>query len=556
MMKYGVFISVLSVVVLAIACNRGEPTQPNRKEPPLLTIERVKINGKVWLNNSTVFDVSIAALPSIEITFAGAIDTAKLDRSLIQFSDEIANNYKIIQGADAKTLIVTVTKRPKELTKYAFNIVQGEHLGGVVYPHFNAYFVIEADPTPKFPIISDEELLTLVQKQTFKYFWDYAHPVSGLARERLGSGEAVTTGGSGFGLMGILVAIERGFITREQGFERLNNIVNFLHTNAQKFHGAFPHWLNGTIGKALPFSPKDNGADLVETSFLIAGLLAVQVYFKDGNSAEQSMCATIQRIWEGVEWSWFCKNGESKLFWHWSPNHQWAMNMPISGWNESLITYVLAAASPTHAIDKKVYIQGWARSGAMKNGADYYGITLPLGPTLGGPLFFSHYSFLGLDPRRLVDAYANYGEQNRAHAQINYRYCVDNPAGYVGYSAKSWGLSACDVPGGYAAASPTNDSGTIAPTAAISSMPYTPNESMQALRFFYYTLGDKLWGEYGFKDSFNLTRRWFASSYLAIDQGPIIVMIENYRSQLLWKLFMQRQDIRNGLDKLGFVYEW
>jgi hypothetical protein len=190
----------------------------------------------------------------------------------------------------------------------------------------------------------------------------------------------------------------------------------------------------------------------------------------------------------------------------------------------------------------------------MKNGKTFYDIMLPLGYDYGGPLFFAHYSFLGLDPRNLSDSYANYWTQNTAHSLINYKYCVANPKKYRGYSAKCWGLTASDIQNSYSASSPTNDLGVIAPTAALSSIPYTPEQSMEALKFFYYVLGDKLWGTYGFYDSFNLTSRWFADSYIAIDQGPIVCMIENYRSGLLWNLFMSNTDIKSGLDKLGFSY--
>lgn len=353
--------------------------------------------------------------------------------------------------------------------------------------------------------------------------------------------------------MAILVGIERGFITRTQGFERLNKIVDFLsRPETDKYHGVFPHWMNGTTGKVIPFSTKDNGADLIETAFLFQGLLTVQSYFKNGSESELTLCNKIKTLWEKVEWSWFQKNGEARLYWHWSPNHNWDMNMSISGWNEGLIAYVLAASSPTYSIPVSAYESGWARGGAMKNGKKFYDITLPLGEDRGGPLFFAHYSFLGLNPTRLSDKYANYMEQNRAHAKINYSYCVANPLGYFGYGKECWGLSASDIPNGYTASSPNRDGGTITPTAALSSFPYTPTESMGALHFFYYIIGDKLWGEYGFKDSFNLSQMWFANSYLAIDQGPIIIMIENYRSGLLWKHFMEHPDIIKGLNTLGF----
>ncbi|MDQ6478623.1 glucoamylase family protein [Dyadobacter sp. LHD-138] len=408
------------------------------------------------------------------------------------------------------------------------------------------------DSTDKFPVVTDEALLTLVQKQTFKYFWDFAHPVSGLARERNTSGDVVTSGGSGFGIMTIPVAIERGFITRAEGLQRMQKITGFLKSNTQKFHGAFPHWINGSTGVVVPFSTKDDGADLVETSYLIQGLLTARQYFNGTDAAETALRNDINTIWHGVEWDWFRKNKENVLYWHWSPKYNWDMNLPIKGWNECLITYALAVSSPTHPIPKIVYDNGWTGNGSFVNGREYLGITLPLGDAYGGPLFFSQYSFLGLNPKLLVDKYTNYFNQNRSHALINFNYCKTNPLKYYGYSDQCWGLTASDIPDGYSASSPTNDQGVIAPTAALSSFPYTPVESMQALKFFYYKLGDKIWGDYGFYDAFSLKQPWFANSYLAIDQGPIIIMIENHRSQLLWNLFMSCPEIKTGLKNLDF----
>jgi hypothetical protein len=333
--------------------------------------------------------------------------------------------------------------------------------------------------------------------------------------------------------------------------QRMQTIVGFLKNKADKFHGAFPHWLNGNTGAVVPFSAKDNGADLVETSFLMQGLITARQYFSNADPAESSLRNDINDLWHGVEWNWFRKNNENVLYWHWSPNFFWEMNHQIKGWNECLITYVLAAASPTYAIPKIVYDNGWASNGGMKNGNTYYGITLPLGPPLGGPLFFSHYSFLGINPNNLTDAYANYFTQNKNHSLINYSYAVADPKKH-GYRDSIWGLTASDIPNGYTASSPTNDVGVIAPTAALSSFPYTPVESMKALKFFYYKLGDKLWKEYGFVDAFSLNQLWFANSFLAIDQGPIIIMIENHRSGLLWDLFMSAPEVKAGLSNLGF----
>jgi len=524
---------------------------------PLLTntyVESVSINGTSVASGGSVFEVPTDSVV-IRITFSSTINTSKFDPAKLYLSSGVDTSFTHLTENDPKAISFRIRKSLNYYTTYKLYILEGENMGVKLIDSNEYTFITQLDPTPKFPLISNDSLLTLVQKKTFDYFWSYAHPVSGLARERLNSGETVTSGGSGFGIMGIPVAIERGFITRAEGLARMKKIVDFLGlSTTDKFHGAFPHWLNGTSGKVQPFTTKDNGADLVETAFLMQGLLTVQSYYKNGNTDEKAMCANIQTLWENVEWTWFQKNNEQKLYWHWSPNYNWDMNMAVSGWNEGLIIYVLAASSPTHAITKSVYDAGWARNGAMKNGKKFYDITLPLGEDRGGPLFYSHYSFLGLDPRNLSDTHANYWAQNRAHAQINYRYCVANPRKNFGYGINCWGLTASDIPDGYTASSPSNDVSVIAPTAALSSFPYTPDESMRALHFFYYTLGDKIWGEYGFKDAFNLNKRWFAGSYLAIDQGPIVVMIENYRTGLLWNLFMQNPNVQAGLTKLGFSY--
>lgn len=404
--------------------------------------------------------------------------------------------------------------------------------------------------------LNDEELLELVQQQTFRYFWDFGHPVSGMARERSNAAfdygdEVVTTGGTGFGVMAIIVAAERGWITREEAAERILKIANFLW-KADMYHGVFPHWLNGATGKVIRFSPKDDGGDLVETSFLFQGLLTAKEYFNKDNPAEKQLRNKITWMWEGIEWNWHTQGGQEVLYWHWSPNNGWSMNHKIRGWNECLITYILAASSPRYAIEPEVYHKGWTTSTHFNNNKEYLGIQLPLGFDYGGPLFFSHYSFLGLDPRGLKDQYANYWEQNKNHTLINRAYCIENPKKFKGYGKNNWGLTASDSHVGYAAHSPTEDLGVITPTAALSAFPYTPEYSMDALKHFYYGLGDKIWSEYGFVDAFSEHHNWYAKSHLAIDQGPIIVMIENHRTGLLWDLFMKNKDVQRGLEKLGF----
>jgi hypothetical protein len=420
-----------------------------------------------------------------------------------------------------------------------------------------AGFAQNKKPAPARPLqLSDTALLELVQKQSFRYFWDFAHPVSGLARERSNiteeyGWETTTTGGTGFGIMSIIVAVERGWITRDTAVKHLLKMLKFLR-RADKYHGVFPHWLNGETGKVIPFSSKDDGGDLVETSYLFQGLLCARQYFSQNNSSENKLRQQINWLWNEVEWDWYTRGGISVLYWHWSPNHGWSMNNEIRGWNECLITYVLAASSNSYPIKPEVYHRGWANSNHFKNQREYYNIKLPLGFDYGGPLFFAHYSFLGIDPRGLKDRYADYWEQNKSHTLINREHCIRNPKNFKGYGANCWGLTASDNHLGYGAHSPTEDLGVISPTAALSSFPYTPEYSMQALKHFYFNLGDKIWGEYGFVDAFNESANWYAKSYLAIDQGPIIVMMENYRSGLLWNLFMGTPEIQAGMKKLGF----
>ncbi len=414
--------------------------------------------------------------------------------------------------------------------------------------------------------ISDDSLLTLVQYRTFQYFWDGAEPVSGMARERYhcdgdypqNDMNVITTGGSGFGVMAIIVGIENGFITREEGFERLRKIVGFL-TSADRFHGAWPHWLYGETGKVKPFSPKDNGADIVETAYLVQGLLAVRQYFIDGNEAERELSASIDTLWREVEWNFFTKGGEDVLYWHWSPEFGWDMNFPVRGYNECLILYVLASSSPTYPVNPEAYHKGWAREGGIVSTKSKYNYNLILNHNgaeeYGGPLFWAHYSFLGLDPRGLSDKYADYWQLNVNQSIINNKWCELNPKNYKGYSASRWGLTASYSPEGYAAHAPgdKNDLGVISPTAALASLPYTPSESLAALHDFYFNLGDKIFGKYGFYDAFSEQSNWYPKRYLAIDQGPVVIMIENYRTGLLWDLFMSCPEVQNGLNKLGFV---
>ena len=524
----------------------------NTINPPL-EIKSATIDGEEVDLFSATSNINNELSPEILVHFSEPIQPSDISGNVYL----ITNGNTVIPDIQLVSDSILSFQAENDLdyfTKYRFYLSPIISYNDKDFDGYQFEFYTKFDSSFKFPEISDEELLTKVQEQTFKYFWDFGHPVSGMARERNTSGETVTSGGSGFGLTAILVGIERGFITREEGIDRLETIVDYLTNTAQRYHGVWAHWMNGSNGTTIPFSANDDGGDLVETAFVVQGLLTVRQYLNSGDTQEAGLIDKINTLWEEVEWDWYTQGGQNVLYWHWSENVGWEMNHQIRGWNEALIIYVLAASSPTHTISKEVYDEGWARSGGMVNGGSFYDIQLPLGSSHGGPLFFSHYSFMGLDPRNLEDQYANYWDQNVAHSRINRAHCVNNPGNYLGYSEDCWGLTASDGNNGYFAHSPTNDRGVITPTAAISSIPYTPEESMAAIRHFYYLLGDKMWGEYGFYDAFNPSESWYATSYIAIDQGPIVCMIENHRTGLLWDLFMSTPEIQSGLTKLGFTY--
>ncbi|MGJ1386704.1 glucoamylase family protein [Sphingobacterium spiritivorum] len=412
--------------------------------------------------------------------------------------------------------------------------------------------------------LSTDSLLTLIQKQTFRYFWDGAEPTSGMARERIhidgaypeNDQNVITIGGSGFGIMAIITGIERQFISKEEGAKRLDHIMDYLG-RIDRFKGAWSHWYYGETGKAKSFSKQDDGADIVETAFMAEALIIVREYYKNGSESEKAIANKADALWKGIEWNFF-RNGKDVLFWHWSPTYGWGMNHAIQGYDECLITYILAASSPTHPIPASTYHKGWARDGAIVTDAKKYNIPMILKhntPNGGvGPLFWEHYSYLGLDPKGLKDQYANYWDVVVNHSKINIAHAEQNPNKYEGYGAdKGWGLTASYSVKGYDAHHPDNDHGVISPTAALSSMPYTPKESIAFARYLNQHLGQKVWGQYGFYDAYSETDNWFPQRYLAIDQGPIVVMIENYRTGLFWKLFMGAPDVQKGLKGLGFT---
>ncbi len=563
-MKFITSATILLVTVLFFffaSCKKksADPTPtptPTPTPQTSFTITRQIINSEIFNGTKTLRDINL--LPVIQLSFTQKIDRTTLSTALSYYNKtqpSVAVDYSVTYSNNDSVLIVTTNSKLPYLNEFAFSLASSlkSTTGNVLTNSSDLNYITAIDSSRKFPVISDDSLLTVVQKQTFKYFWDNAFAASGLARERHTATTTAAIGGSGFGVMAIIVGASRNFVTRAQAFSRIQTIVGFLKNNVPKFHGAFPHWVNGQTGAVIPFGTKDDGGDIVETSYMMQGLLCARQFFNSANAEEVQLRDDINSLYQAVEWTWYRQNGQNLLYWNWSPNYGWDVNVGVHGWNEALITYVLAASSPTYPIPVSVYNNGWTGNGGFQNGNTYYGIKLPLGGAYGGPLFFAHYSFLGINPNGLSDSYTNYLTQNTAHSKINYQFCVINPNSYYGYSDSCWGLTACDVPEGYTACSPTNDRATIAPTAAISSLPYTPVESMKALKFFYYVLGDRIFKEYGFIDAFSLHKFWYDNAYLAIDQGPEIIMIENYRTQLLWNLFTSCPEVKNGMKNvLGF----
>jgi len=515
--------------------------------PTTVKIDSLSVGATNFLNTDRPTNVD-RNFPCY-IHFDHPLDASTINSNNIRVIHQGANaSITIAVSNDAHSLTINANQPLIHFDKYTLSLSnQIKSTDGSVFNGYSEDFYTAIDTTPKFPILSDDDLLNLIQQQTFKYFYDFAYPGCGMARERSTSGSTVTTGGSGFGVMALIVGMERGFITRQEGTDRLSQILTFLES-ADRFHGAFPHWLDGNTGHIIHFNPNDGG-DIVETSYMMMGLLTMRQYLNASDPTENDLITRINNLWNSVEWDWYTNN-QNTLYWNWSS--VLGFQLQLQGYNEALITYLLAAGSPTHTISADTYTNGWAGNGSIVNGNSYYGFTLPLGEAYGGPLFFEQYTYLGFNPNNLVDQYANYWTQCVNHTQINRAYCIDNPANWVGYSDQCWGLTASDNQNGYAAESPTNDLGVIAPTAAISSMPYTPQYSMDALKFFYYTIGDKTWGEYGFYDAFNVTAGWWDNQYIAIDEGPIIGMIENYRTGLLWNLFMSCPEVTTAMNKLGF----
>jgi len=409
--------------------------------------------------------------------------------------------------------------------------------------------------------MTDDELLTMVQEASFQYYWDGAEPNSGLARESIpGDPDLIAVGGSGFGIMALVVGADRGFAPRDLIVDRLLRITNYL-AHADRFHGAWPHFLSGRTGHIVPaFGIYDDGADLIETSFMMQGLLTARGYFTRDTQKERRLRDEITALWRGVEWDWFNATPQhDAIYWHWSPDFAFHKANRVGGWNETLMPYLLGIASPTHPLPPSLYYSGWCSEGnpARKFGvhSESYGIPLEVADPHGatGPLFFTHYSFMGYDPRSVRDKYTDYFINNRNMSLIQQKYAIENPHHFVGYGADDWGMSAVSGPLAYHANDSLEDDGTLAPTAAMGAYAYVPDASLLALKHFYRDLGAQLWDVYGFRNAFNQTDDWYSPAELALNQAPQTVMIENGRTGLIWKSFMSNPEMPAMQKAIGLT---
>ncbi|HMD39297.1 MAG TPA: glucoamylase family protein [Candidatus Acidoferrum sp.] len=542
-------------------------------KPHTLLLDEIKIDFASDLDSSP----KPAALLAPQNVNAKGFER-HIDISWDRVSSKSLERYVIYRSFDGKNFKPIGIQEPG-ITRYAdFLGKPGQKAFYKVAASSRSYLEspLSAEASAATRELTDDELLAMVQEACFRYYWDGAHPDAGMALENIpGDDRIVATGASGFGIMALVTGVDRGFITRQQGLQRLTKIVTFLE-KAPRYHGVWSHFMNGSTAQTIPlFGMYDDGGDLVETAFLMEGLLAARQYFHGSTGAEQKLYARITPLWEAVEWDWYRREPDmDALFWHWSANWAAHINHRLTGWNEVMIVYLLAIASPTHPVPADLYYSGWAgqsdaavkyRSGwggttdgdHYANGQTYFGIKLDVGVGSGGPLFFTHYSFLGFDPHALTDRYTNYFENNRNIARINLAYATENPKHHKGYGPNAWGLTASDGPKGYVPQAPDlrDDVGDITPTGALASFPYTPEASMAALKHYYRDLGDRVWGVYGPRDAFNPDADWYSPIYMGLNQAPITVMIENYRSGLIWKLFMSNPEIKPMLDRIGAARE-
>ncbi len=548
------FFLLWAIMLLVLSCNPDDNVDP----VPLL-VKTKTVDGKSPDKGALS---GVLLQPVFRVAFSHPLNKSNVAANIILVKNTFTGNDTSVATEwslenNDSVLVVRPATALDYLSCYQLELLANlrSNNGGTLSSEQQIEIQTIVNPADKRSRISDEALLDTIQKATFNYFWTYDSETSGLVPDRnTASKDYCAIGATGFGIMTIPAAIERGFITRQAGLNRMLKMVDFLKNKVSSYKGVFPHYVNGKTGAVIASGNLD-GWDVVETSFLMMGLLTARQYFDGSSADETNLREDINSLYQNIDWAYYTKEGQNALFWSWNPTGGWGIK--LAGWNETLISYVLAASSPTHGINKAAYDQGFAGNGWMKDGTDYYGYVLPLGKAgdFGGPLFISQFSFLGINPKGLSDSYADYELQTSRHALINHDYCTRNPLGYSTYSDNCWGLTAgATSDRGYQSMSPVNDLGYVLPSASVASLPYATEASMKAVKYFYYTLGDILWTQYGFADSFSLDTYpyWVSSEVFGYDQLNMFIAIENYRSGLIWNLFTSCPEIKAGMKKMGF----
>ncbi|RCR71009.1 Tat pathway signal protein [Larkinella punicea] len=420
-------------------------------------------------------------------------------------------------------------------------------------------------------VASSKRFLDSLQRETFLYFWELGDNPNGLIPDRYPSPSFASIAATGFGLTAYLVGVERGYVSRHQAAERTLRTLRFFNNAPQStnektatgYRGFFYHFLDMKTG--LRFKQVELSS--IDTALLLAGMLSSQTYFNKNNVVEKEIRMLVDRIYRRVDWTWMqARKPLVSMGWH--PESGFIQS-DWKGYNEAMILYVLALASPTYPIGPEAWT-AWTATYEWKEFKDYAHINFE-------PLFGHQYSHIWIDFRSIKDSYMrqrgiDYFENSHRATLANRAYCIENPGGFVGYETDLWGLTASDGPKDTlingrqffsyrargAAATQIVDDGTIAPTAAGGSMPFTPEESIRALQLMKYRYGKKIYGSYGFKDAYNLSYpgQWFDKDYLGIDSGPILLMTENYRTNQIWNLMMRNTIIRRGLLRAGFRGGW
>jgi hypothetical protein len=412
---------------------------------------------------------------------------------------------------------------------------------------------------PAHAQLTDDELLDAIQEPAFQFFWNEANPANGLIRDRSQPGSPASIASVGFGLSAICVGADHGWVTRGQAATRVRTTLNTFYTGPQGtaasgtigFRGFFYHFLD--MNTATRFVTWDNvELSSIDSALLMAGILDARQYFDSPDTDEVAIRAMADSLESRMDWTFF-RNNTAGVYMGWKPGTGFAGFGLWQGYNEAMILYLLALGSPSHPAPTFV----WTTWTSGYNYTTQYGQTYVVFP----PLFGHQYSHCWVDFRNIQDLYMrnhtplNYFENSRRATLAQQAYCIANPGGWVGYNDSTWGITASDAPTGYSArgAPPAqNDDGTLAPTAVAGSLPFAWDICLPALRNFYNNY-PSLWGPYGFRDAFNPTANWYDPDYIGIDEGPIVLMIENHRTGKVWNRMMAHPSIQTGLSRAGFL---